>query len=107
VKFDLSVMREVALHYASQKIQILTCPDCQFQAWDDDERYEYIPDGWEPVRGENMLVQQCEVHDKPLRPWLAEANPDKAAEWLVEQSEGKKVFQADFEAWEKALAPAP
>lgn len=104
MKFSLDVMRGVALHYASERLQDVSCPDCQFQPWDDEDAT--IPDGWEPVRGENLLTRQCEAHDKPLRPWLAEANPDKAAEWLVEQSEGKNCFQADFEAWEKALASA-
>lgn len=105
MKFNLDVMRNVVSHYASERLQDVGCSECSFLPFDDED--SEVPEGYEPVRGHYLLVKQCATHDKPLRPWLIEADPEKAAAWLVEQSEGKKVLQADFVAWEKALsAPA-
>lgn len=102
MKFNLETMLGVVEHYASQRCQDPQCKDCRFLPYDDEDAT--IPDGYEPVRGFDLLVHQCEKHNVPLFPWLRAADPEKAAQWLVEQSEGKQAFQADFAAWERALS---
>lgn len=101
MKFDRETMKGVVREYSGRRCQDIECPDCTFVAWGDEDAT--IPDGFEPVRGHSWLVQQCSEHDKPLYPWLVAASLEQAAEWLVEQSEGTRAFQVDFDAWKAFL----
>jgi hypothetical protein len=97
--FDREVMRGVVRHYAAQRLQDVSCPDCQFQPYEDPD--ETIPDGWEPVRGHDLLTKQCPAHDRPEYPWLAETPVEKAANWLVLQS-CNGPFRVNFDEWKRA-----
>lgn len=102
MSFNKATMLGVVRHYAEQRRQDMMCLNCRFIPWNEEE--QTTPDGFEPMRDYPYFVKQCDEHNVPRFPFLQDADENKAAEWLVNESGAEgKPFMIRFDEWEKAL----